>query len=150
VSVRISPRGTFNSMSMGDADRAETFLYVAEALNPFGLAYLHVVEPLGGHARKSSDLAERLTPGIRERFHGPLVANGGYDRDTAEEAIERGLADAVAFGVPYLANPDLPERLRKGAALNKPDYSTFYGGDERGYTDYPTLAELEPAMMAVL
>jgi N-ethylmaleimide reductase len=143
VGVRISPRGTFNSMHT--SDREGTARYVAGALNRFNLAYLHVVEQLAGNGLDTPDAEPRLTPVIRELFQGPLVVNGGYDRETAEEAITRGAADAVAFGVPFLANPDLPERLREGAPLNEPDHATFYGGDGRGYTDYPTREALEVA-----
>jgi N-ethylmaleimide reductase len=72
-------------------------------------------------------------------FRGPFMANGGYDGETGTAAIRGGQADLVSFGASFLANPDLPERLRAGAPLNTPDRATFYGGDERGYTDYPVL-----------
>lgn len=76
----------------------------------------------------------------REHYRGTLILNGGYDRARADVAIEGGGADLVSFGVPFLANPDLPVRLATGAPLNAPDPSTFYGGGERGYVDYPALA----------
>jgi N-ethylmaleimide reductase len=82
----------------------------------------------------------RATPSIRQAFDGTLIVNGGYDAVTAEAAIARGDADLVAFGVPFLANPDLPLRYRKRAPLNSPDASTFYAGEEKGYTDYPALS----------
>ena len=85
------------------------------------------------------DGTERVMPHIRGVFDGTLMANGGYDAATAEAAIARGETDLVAFGVPFLANPDLPLRSRKGAALNTPDATTFYGGEEKGYIDYPAL-----------
>ena len=84
--------------------------------------------------------SERATPILRGKFKGALIANGGYDVHTAQAAIARGEADLVAFGVPFLANPDLPVRYRSNAALNAPDQATFYAGEEKGYIDYPALA----------
>jgi N-ethylmaleimide reductase len=89
---------------------------------------------------EGSDEARALTAALKAAFGGPVIVAGGYDAEKAEAVLEAGAADLVAFGVPYLANPDLPERLRAGAPLNAPDPTTFYGGDERGYLDYPTLA----------
>ena len=126
--VRVSPYNSFQSMH--DDDPPATFGHVARALAPLGLAYLHVSE--------GSDEARALTPALKRAFGGPVVVAGGYDRDKAEAVLAAGTADLVAFGVPYLANPDLPERLRLGVPLNAPDPKTFYGGDERGYLDYPT------------
>jgi N-ethylmaleimide reductase len=130
VGVRFSPASALNGMS--DSDPVATFAYVAYALNRFGLAYLHVTEPLGGPE-------PRITPALRAIFRGPLMANGGYGRETADAALARGQADLVSFGIPFLANPDLPRRLRESAPLNPPDRATFYGGGEHGYTDYPAL-----------
>jgi N-ethylmaleimide reductase len=76
---------------------------------------------------------------LRKLFDGVLITNGGFTPERAQEYLSAGHADAVAFGVPFLANPDLPERFRRGAPLNVPDPSTFYGGTEKGYTDYPAL-----------
>jgi len=110
---------------------------VAEALRPLGLAYLHVIESPPGHAEAPEQpLAGRL----RKAFGGPLMLAGGYDRTTAEHALA-GVADLVAFGEAFIANPDLPLRFKTGLTLNAADRSTFYGGNERGYTDYP-FAEL--------
>jgi N-ethylmaleimide reductase len=81
-----------------------------------------------------------LTAAIRELFGGPVIGNGGYTRDDAERVLAAGGADAVSFASSYLANPDLPERLRLGAPLNQPDPATFYTGGERGYIDYPGLS----------
>jgi N-ethylmaleimide reductase len=81
----------------------------------------------------------RFTSLLRSRFGGPLIVNGGFDRETAVAAVASGEADLVAFGTAFLANPDLPMRLRSGAVLNTPDRSTFHGGSAHGYTDYPTL-----------
>lgn len=128
VGVRLSPTNPFQSMS--DADPTATFGYAAAQLAPLGLAYLHLME--------GSEEARALTPALKRAFGGPVIVAGGYDREKAEAVLAAGAADLVAFGVPYLANPDLPERLREGAALNAPDPATFYGGDERGYLDYPT------------
>jgi N-ethylmaleimide reductase len=139
VGVRLSPRGTFNSM--GDSNREATFSHAVSELAKFHLAYLHLVEPIAGPMATTSVPGERLTPKLRELFGGPVIGNGGYTQATATEAIERGEVDLVSFGVPFLANPDLPERYAKGAPLNKPDPSTFYGGGAHGYTDYPSLEE---------
>jgi N-ethylmaleimide reductase len=142
VGVRLSPRGTFNDIT--DSDRPATFGHAVERLDEFGLAYLHLVDPLPGHAMDNVT-APRFTAALRARFGGPVILNGGYDAETASTAILHGEADLVAFGVPFLANPDLPARLRAGAPLNPPDVSTFYGGDSRGYVDYPTLEEVTAA-----
>jgi N-ethylmaleimide reductase len=128
VGVRLSPANPFQSMR--DSDPAATFGHVAAALAPLGIAYLHLME--------GTDEARALTPALKRAFGGPVIVAGGYDRDKADAVLAAGTADLVAFGVPYLANPDLPERLRERAPLNTPDPATFYGGDERGYLDYPT------------
>jgi N-ethylmaleimide reductase len=139
VGVRFSPTGAFNDMH--DDDPLRTFTHAASALNDFTLAYLHVVE-----ARPQADAATTkqagvyVTPALRRVFHGSLVVNAGYDRDSAEAAIREGAADAVAFATAFLANPDLPRRFALGAPLNVPDRATFYGGDAHGYIDYPALA----------
>lgn len=141
VGVRLSPSGTFNSMS--DSNPKETFGYAIQSLNRFGLAYLHLVEPTDGDIRHGGTPIP--TSEFRPLFQGNLITCGGFTKDTAEEAIASGKADLVAFGQLFIANPDLPERFRHNAALNVPDPSTFYGGDAHGYTDYPTLVELQPA-----
>ncbi len=102
---------------------------------PLGLAYLHVVEPAGA----LPEGARPLAPDLKAAFEGPLMVNGGYTRPLAEAALARGEADLVSFGASFLANPDLPLRLAHNAPLNTPDPATFYGGTERGYTDYPAL-----------
>lgn len=134
VGVRLSPTGTFNSMS--DSDPAATFGYAATELAARGIGYLHVIDGVAGPMKSS---APRIAPLLRERFRGAFILNGGYTGETAEAALVGGEADLVAFGVPYLANPDLPERIRQGAPLNPPDQATFYSEGARGYTDYPTL-----------
>jgi N-ethylmaleimide reductase len=134
VGVRLSPRSDFNSMH--DSDPRATFGHAALALSAFGLAYLHIVEPVGSLPEGTAPLA----PDLKEAFGGPLMLNGGYTRPLAEAALARGEADLVSFGASFLANPDLPLRLAHDAPLNTPDPATFYGGDQRGYTDYPALA----------
>ena len=82
----------------------------------------------------------RATPILRDTFDGALIVNGGYDAGSGNAAIARGEADLVAYGVPFLANPDLPARYRATPRLNAPDQATFYAGEEKGYIDYPALA----------
>ncbi|HWZ43654.1 MAG TPA: alkene reductase [Candidatus Saccharimonadales bacterium] len=134
VGVRLSPTGTFNTMS--DSDPHKTFVHAASVLNDLKIGYLHVVEPV---AEEPGPLG-RVSPLMRARFRGTLVANGGYDLHTANAALATGDADMVSFGVLFLANPDLPIRFQRGGTqLNVPQKSSFYGGDHRGYTDYPSL-----------
>ena len=130
VGYRISPTGTFNSMS--DSNPRATFSHLTRELSALGIGYLHVVDPV-----KATD---RLAPALRKLFNGTFIVNGGYDGASANATIASGEADLVAFGVPFLANPDLPLRLQTGATLNAPDQATFYTGEARGYTDYPALA----------
>jgi N-ethylmaleimide reductase len=136
VGVRLSPRGTFNDMS--DSNRLATFSHAVRRLDELGLAYLHLLDPIRSSAFDNPDL-ERLAPSLRPLFRGPAIVNGAFDGGLAVDALRRGEADAVAFGIPFIANPDFPERLRRGAALNTPDRATFYSGEERGYIDYSTL-----------
>jgi N-ethylmaleimide reductase len=133
VGVRVSPLSAFNDMS--DRDPAGTFAQLARRLRGRGLAYLHVVEPPAGASAE-----RRLTAALRHAFDGAVIANEGFAAQSARDALARGEADAVSFGAPFIANPDLPCRLALGAPLAVPDRSTFYGGDARGFTDYPTLA----------
>ncbi|MEP7012679.1 MAG: alkene reductase [Acidobacteriota bacterium] len=134
VGVRLSPLSAFNDIS--DSDPFATFGAAASALDGFGLAYLHLVVP--GSFNPESEEA-RITAHLRERFHGPLMVNGGYTFDAAEEVVASGRADLVSFGSSFLANPDLPERFAEAAPLNAPNPATFYGGGAEGYTDYPAL-----------
>jgi N-ethylmaleimide reductase len=131
VGYRISPNGVFNSMS--DSDPAGTFSYITEQLNRLGIVYLHAVDPL-------ADGAKRLSLLLRPKFARTWIVNGGYDAASANAALRNGEADLVAFGVPFIANPDLPRRYRTSAPLNAPDKGTFYAGEETGFTDYPALA----------
>ncbi len=134
VGVRLSPTSSFNDMR--DSYPVRTFSAAAEALNSRRLAYLHVIEA-GPESTTFDPTAARTLPSISQAFHGPLIVNDGYTADTAEATLLRGEADLVSFGASFLANPDLVERFRRGLPLNTPDRSTFYGGDARGYTDYP-------------
>ncbi len=132
VGLRLSPANPFNDMK--DSNPQALFNYVVEALNSFNLAYLHVVEggvPGGGDADPFDFVA------LRKLFKGKYMANLGYDKARGNAAIAGGHADVVAYGVPFLANPDLVERFAVNATLNEADPSTFYGGSEHGYTDYP-------------
>lgn len=135
VGVRLSPLGRYNDMQ--DSTPVQTFTQAAKELNRMGLAYLHVLEGLPGHW--SHVEGERVSPHLRAAFQGPFIANAGYDAQAAERAINAGETDLVAFGVPFLANPDLIERVRRGASLNPPDMATFYTSGVKGYTDYPAL-----------
>lgn len=145
VGVRVSPTGSFNDMH--DQNPVETFGEFARKLNDPGIAYIEVVEDSfqGNHA---NGRPEEVIDAIRAGFKGTYIANGAYTAEEARKRIGSGRCDLVTFGRPFIANPDLPERFRQHAELNKWDDSTFYGGDERGYTDYPTLKELEPEISA--
>lgn len=134
--VRLSP--TMNAKGMSDRDPAGLFTHVARILNAFNLAYLHVAEAIKPGRLFNPD-APRVTPQIRKAFDGILLVNGGYDKHEAAMAIREGEADAIAFGQKFLANPDLPERLRLDTALNPADVATFYTPGAAGYTDYPNL-----------
>lgn len=132
VGLRISPLNSYNNMKDSDPVGLSTFL--AKALNDFTLAYLHVMRSDFFQIQKG----DVLTP-IRQHFKGVLVGNMGYSAQEATEALAAGILDAVAFGVPFLANPDLPARFAVGAPLNAPDASRFYSPGPEGYTDYPSL-----------
>jgi 2,4-dienoyl-CoA reductase-like NADH-dependent reductase (Old Yellow Enzyme family) len=128
VGVHLAPRA--DSHSMGDSDLAATFGYVAKALGQRGIAFL---------CAREYDGPDSLAAELKKAFGGVYIVNEKFTAATAQAALDAGKADAVAFGKAYIANPDLVERLRLGAPLNDPDPSTFYGGDGRGYTDYPAL-----------
>jgi N-ethylmaleimide reductase len=139
VGVRLSPTNPFNDMT--DRNPVATFSAAAELLNSYGLAYLHVLEALPGHMLAGD--GEFVTPYLRKIFQGPLMLNGGYGRETGTQAIAQGDADLIAYGVPFIANPDLPERFRQNAVLNPPDPATFYSHGPEGYIDYPTLGQVK-------
>ncbi len=141
VGVRLSPYGTFNDMS--DSDPVKLFSYVLNELSKRRIAYVHLIEPRSSSAGgKDGNIADapQVAKIFRDSFSGVLISAGGYDRSDAMKVVSTGLADAVAFGRLFICNPDLPERLKKNADLNKYDRGTFYGGVEKGYTDYPRLA----------
>jgi N-ethylmaleimide reductase len=137
VGVRLSPVSPSNDAAL-DSDPPATYGYVVERLNAFGLAYIHVIEGATQGPREVPGGFDLQT--LRRAFNGLYIANNGYDLALALAARRGGLADLIAFGRPFIANPDLVERLRTGAPLNTPDRSTFFGGGAAGYTDYPTLA----------
>jgi N-ethylmaleimide reductase len=130
VGVRLSPENSFNSMA--DSEPRAHFGYFVEQLSSRGLAYVHVLE--GDMMTKARALDYRA---LRAKFAGPYIANNGYDLARAQTAVRSGAADLIAFGIPFLANPDLVRRYRENLPLNAADPSTFYGGSETGYTDYP-------------
>ena len=142
VGVRLSPLGKLNDI--GDDDSETTFGTIAQALNDFRFAYLHIVNPAAAAIEKGEAPdagAQRMLALIREKYRGTLIVAGGFDHDTAEVWLEQGKADLIAFGRKFLANPDLPERLRARSPLNGDDPTTYYGGGPKGYTDYPSLAQ---------
>lgn len=134
--IRVSPTGSFNDMR--DADPVETYGAFAKRLNEAGLAYIEVVEDsFQGNLEKGRP--QEVIDAIRGNFKRAYIGNGHYTAEEARQRIEAGLCDLASFGRPFISNPDLPERLRQGAPLNDWDTNTFYGGDESGYTDYPSL-----------
>lgn len=134
--IRLSPVSPVNG-SEPEQDPLTTYRYVVEQLDALGLAYIHVIE---GVTQGPRDVPGGFDYGaLRKAFHGRYIANNGYDRRLAIEACAQGRADLVAFGRLFIANPDLVERLRLDAPLNAPDPSTYFGGDAKGYNDYPCL-----------
>jgi N-ethylmaleimide reductase len=138
--IRISPVTPANDIS--DSNPQALYDHIVDGLSALKLVYLHVVEGATGGPR---DIAPFDYSSLRKRFSGAYVANNGYDFDLATKVLEAGSADLIAFGKPFISNPDLVERLKKGAALNEWDKNTFYGGGAKGYTDYPTLESAEAA-----
>ncbi|MEJ8474032.1 alkene reductase [Roseibium algae] len=141
VGIRLSPFSAANDIS--DSDPMALFGHVVDVLNTYGLAYLHFVEGQTGGPR---DLPEGTNlESLYGRFFGPTMGNNGYDRQLAINAVNDATVDLVAFGKPFISNPDLVERLKADAPLNEWDQATFYGGGREGYTDYPTLADSKAA-----
>lgn len=134
--IRVSPTGSFNAMQ--EDDPVTTYGEFAKQLNKRGLAYVEVVEDSfqGNHA---SGRPEAVVRAIRDNFDGLYIGNGKYSAGEARERIEQGQCDLASFGRPFIANPDLPARIQQNAPLNEWDDSTFYGGSEQGYIDYPFL-----------
>lgn len=136
VGIRFSPGGVFNDMK--DSNPVATFGHVLKELEPLNLAYAHITRVT------AQDVAHGAKDGVgpkelRPFYRGRIVTAGGFDQQSGNQALAEGWADAVAFGVPFLSNPDLPERFRRNAPLNPPDESTFYASGPKGYTDYPFL-----------
>lgn len=139
VGYRVGPNMTLHGMH--DSAPVDTFSYLAAHLDQIGLAYLHVTEGISGPDAPPQG-AIRIAPYLRRVFSRTFILNGGYDAKSGEVAISQGEADLISYGVPFLANPDLPERFRNGDPLNMPDYESFYvpGEDDAvGYTDYPAI-----------
>jgi N-ethylmaleimide reductase len=134
--IRISPVTPANDIS--DSNPQPLYDYIVNQLSALKLVYLHVVEGATGGPR---DIAPFDYGSLRKRFAGAYIANNGYDFELASKVLAANEADLIAFGKPFLANPDLVERLKRGAPLNTPDKATFYGGGAKGYTDYPVLGD---------
>lgn len=130
VGLRLTPENSFNSMS--DSSPQEHFAYFISQLNPRKLAYLHILE--GDMMTKERHVDYRA---LRDSFNGTYIANNAYDKTRAQDALANGDCDLVAFGIPYIANPDLVYRYQHDLPLNEANEATFFGGDEHGYTDYP-------------
>jgi len=143
VGVRLSPFGIANGS--GEAEPMPLYTYAVEALNRFGIAYLHPIEPRSSGAGRA-DVNWQNVPSammlFRPLWKGVLIAAGGFVGDTANAAIADGHADAIAFGRYFISNPDLPRRLQHGLPLTPYHRPTFYGGEEKGYTDYPAYDEM--------
>ncbi|MCC3731993.1 alkene reductase [Rouxiella badensis] len=138
VAVRISPSGIYGDMH--DSHPTATFRYLVEQLNPLGLAYLHIIEPriVGPEDREAGHYSEPVASrDLRAFYQGTLIAVGGFKPDDAESMLQKGDADLIAFGRLFTSNPDLPERIRHAFPLATYNRDTFFGGDARGYSDYP-------------
>ena len=142
VGIRLSPYGRANDS--GEAEPMPLYSHVVDELNKLGLAYLHLIEPRASGAGQR-EVDHQDVPSAAKLFRplwkGPLIAAGNFTADSAEAFVAAGHADAIAFGRYFISNPDLPERIRRGAAFTPYNRKTFYGGDATGYTDYPTLDE---------
>lgn len=139
--IRLSPFSNANDVR--DSNTMALFSHVVDLLNGYGLAYLHIVEGQTGGPREAANDAGLAA--LRSRFTGVYMGNNGYTRDLAIDAVEAGAIDLVAFGRPYIANPDLVQRLKQNAPLNDLNAETLYGGGREGYVDYPTLDQLSAA-----
>jgi len=140
VGMRLSPSGQWGSIS--DSNPEATFGYFAECLNAYGLAYLHIIEPrVKGTDTIDEGAAPVASAFLRRIFKGPIISAGGFDRESAESIIREGNADGVAFGRYFTSNPDLPERFRNGWPLTPYYRDAFWGGNEKGYNDWPFYQE---------
>jgi 2,4-dienoyl-CoA reductase-like NADH-dependent reductase (Old Yellow Enzyme family) len=140
--IRFSPNGPIQGVD--DSDPHALFEVAAEAMARIGLAYIELREP-GPNGTFGKATVAPVAPTIKKAFGGPVILNCDYDGPKAQAAVEAGEADAIAFGRPYLANPDLPERIAEGAPLNKDDMKTWYSQGPEGYVDYPTLSQAKAA-----
>jgi N-ethylmaleimide reductase len=138
--IRISPVTPANDVS--DSNPQPLFDHIVDGLNALKLVYIHVIEGATGGPR---DIAPFDYASLRKRFKQTYMANNGYDLALANKMLDSGAADLIAFGKPFISNPDLVERLKAGAPLNEWDKNTFYGGGAKGYTDYPTLGQSQAA-----
>jgi len=136
--IRLSPSGT--NFGIRNNQPVETFDYLVDKLNGFSLAYLHLVEPIQSSLEQLPQYLKVVTPHYRKIFKGTLITSAGYNFQSAEKVVATGNANLVAFGKDFISNPDLVARYQQGRSLNKFDMTTFYGGDEKGYTDYPFLS----------
>jgi N-ethylmaleimide reductase len=146
VGVRLSPYGVANDS--GEADPMPLYTHAIQSLNPLGLAYLHFIEPRSSGSGRA-EVDHKNVPSamvlFRPIWKGVLISAGGFTGESAEAAIADGHADAIAFGRIFISNPDLPRRLQHGHKLTPYNRATFYGGEEKGYTDYPVYDEMAPA-----
>jgi N-ethylmaleimide reductase len=146
VGVRLSPYGIANGS--GEPDPMPLYTHVIKALDPLGLAYVHFIEPRSSGAGRAEVNHQNVPSAMllfRPLWSGVLITAGGFTGEAAEAAIAAGYADAIAFGRIFIANPDLPRRLREGLPLTPYNRATFYGGEAAGYTDYPFHGELQQA-----
>ncbi len=137
VGMRISPYGAFNGMGPFDS-LEETYTLLAKEMSEIGLIYIHIVDH---SAMGAPEVPGRIKDIIRENFKGSIMLSGGYDRDRAQKDLDDGKGHLVAFGRPFIANPDLVERMKSNAKINEPNPDTFYTTGPEGYIDYPTLEE---------
>ncbi len=146
VGVRLSPYGIANGS--GEADPMPLYSHAIKSLDKLGLAYLHFIEPRSSGAGRADVNWQNVPSAMvlyRPLWSGPLISAGGFTGESAEAAIAEGHADAIAFGRIFISNPDLPRRLHRGYPLTPYDRATFYGGEEKGYTDYPVHDEMAQA-----
>ncbi len=139
VGIKISPSTRVSGMI--DSEPLATFGHLARELDRMKIGYLHVMEPSEADLQTGTVKIRETTRTFRPMFGQAVITNVGYTRESGNAAVASGIADLVAYGKPFLANPDLPRRFEAGADLNKPDFATFYGSGEGGYTDYPFLEQ---------
>jgi N-ethylmaleimide reductase len=137
VGIKLSPSIPYNSIL--ESNPIATYSYLIKELNSLPLAYIHLMNAMF----LPEEGFEQYTKDVMETFgtltNHTVIANAGYTRETGEQELEKGIAKLISFGVPFIANPDLPKRFEINAELSEPDRNTFYGGNDKGYADYPTL-----------